>query len=764
MNQKTNTLLIALVVLILTIISPGLRAAHIIGGEVYYKCMGFGNGGLDTLSRTYRIFIKLYRDCRPQQNAAGFDLPLGFTIYRHESNGSYTNVLGQNREYSIPVNNFIGPTEIAPPEYPCLILPPDICVEEGSYFYDVTLPIINQEYVIVWQRCCRNNTISNIFSPGGTGATFTISIHPESQRSCNSSPRFKNFPPTVVCVNNPLKFDHSAIDDEGDLLVYSFCETLAGGGQGGGGGGGNCNATSPSPDCAPPFRLVQFRAPTYTYIFPMGGNPPVSINSLTGIISGEPNTLGQFVVTVCVSEYRNGVLLSTLRRDFQFNVASCQGTVVAQLANGVNLRKKYNSILLCNDTKLQMNNTSYQPQYIQDILWEYENGGLLETSKSWAPLIQFKEGGMHKGRFILNPGTNCSDTMNFDVNVIPPIISDFSVQFDSCKVGPVQFKDLSISQYSSIKNWDWNFGDGFRGFAKDMEIRYVHPDQYTIYLEITDEFGCKARTQKGIIWKPAPEVIIFEPSIREGCVPLTVGFKNISFPTDSSYRFNWAFSNGVQKQGTQFQLKFDSVGVYDLTLEVVSPVGCKNSASFKDVVSVYPPPNAVGQIDRTRVNIDSAWIFLQDLSQNTKGRDWIIDQDEFFFDKDLSYQFEDTGWHQVKLIATDRFLCTDTLEFRVYVFRDFSLYMPNAFSPNGDGINEEFKPVGQFLNLLNYQLKIRDRWGGVIFETDKVDQGWNGRFGNNGENLPPGVYFYELTFSAINQKETRERKMFNLIR
>jgi hypothetical protein len=136
----------------------------------------------------------------------------------------------------------------------------------------------------------------------------------------------------VVCVNNPLKFDHSAYDKEGDLLVYSFCDPLSGGGRGG--GGGNCNSVTPTPDCPPPFTPVAFRAPQYTYLFPMGGNPPVTINSLTGQISGEPNTIGQFVVSVCVSEYRNGVLLSTLRRDFQFNVASCQGTVVARLNNG----------------------------------------------------------------------------------------------------------------------------------------------------------------------------------------------------------------------------------------------------------------------------------------------------------------------------------------------------------------------------------------------------------------------------------------------
>lgn len=739
-----------------------VRAAHIIGGELYYRCLGYGNNGLDTSSRTYRIYIKLYRDCRPQQNAAGFDAPLGFTIYRKEANGSYSNVRPNNQEFTIP-RLTEGPFKIAPPEYPCLILPPDICVESGTYEYDVTLPIISREYVIVWQRCCRNNTISNIQNPGGTGATFTIEIHPEAQKTCNNSPRFLNFPPTVVCVNNPLKFDHQAVDDEGDLLVYSFCEPLAGGGQGGG-GGNPCNSVIPTPDCPPPFPLVQFRAPQYTYLFPMGGNPPVSINSLTGQITGEPNTLGQFVVSVCVSEYRNGILLSTLRRDFQFNVASCQGTVVGKLNNGVELRPNFQSILLCNSNELQMVNGSYQQQYISDVLWEYENGGTIDTFRGWAPKITFREGGIHKGRFILNPGTNCSDTVNFEVNVIPEIKTDFSINFDSCKAGPVSFTDLSRSDYSKITAWDWNFGDGFRGFSPAMNIQYVYPDRYTVYLEVTDEFGCKNKTQKGIIWKPAPEVVIFEPSVKEGCVPLKVAFKNISFPTDSSYQFNWSFSNGVKRSGTNFIETFDSVGSYDLKLEVISPIGCRNEGEFKNIVTVSPPPAASGRVDRTMVEIDSALIYLEDLSLNTTGRTWIINGREFFFDQNLNYSFSDTGWQTIKLIAADRFLCTDTLDFRVFVYRDFTLFMPNAFTPNGDGVNEVFGPVGKMNDLETYKLKIFDRWGGIIFESDRPDHGWNGKVQNEGEDLPPGVYTYDLEFKAANRETVRERKLLTLIR
>ncbi|NOT36360.1 MAG: T9SS type B sorting domain-containing protein [Saprospiraceae bacterium] len=748
-----------------TVISlQNLTAAHIIGGEMFYECLGFSslpNGQTDSTTRKYLITIKLYRDCRPQQQAAGFDMPLGFTIYRRSANNVYRNVRTGNREFS--ATDFEGPNLIDSPVYPCLELPPDICVESGTYTFEVDLPIINEEYVIIWQRCCRNNTITNILNPGGTGATFTISIHPESQRTCNSSPKFVNFPPTVVCVNNPLNFDHSAVDKEGDLLVYSFCEPFGGGGQGGG-GGNNCTAVTPSPDCPPPYPKVNFRAPQYSYLFPMGGNPPVSINSLTGLITGEPNAQGQYVVSVCCSEYRNGILLSTLRRDFQFNVASCVGTVVAKLNNGKEVSKQNYEILLCGEDTLQMNNGSYQQRFINSVLWEYDNGGTTESSTLWNPFIKFKEGGIHNGRFILNPGTNCSDTVNFRINIISDLKADFSFSYDSCKFGPVNFKDLSKSTYSNIVNWSWDFGDGFKGFDPNYELQYFHPDNYGVTLDIIDDLGCKKSVVKNLSWFPAPNVIVFRPSVTEGCVPLTVSFKNISFPTDDKYKFNWTFSDGLSVTGINVSRRFDSIGLYGLKLKVTSPVGCVNEGSFDNVISVLSPPTAKWSVDPLIVNLNNPYVQGYDSTEKTIGRDWIIDNKDYYFDKEINYAFKDTGYHTIRMIVNDKYLCTDTLETQIYAFRDFTLYMPNAFTPNGDGNNEVFGPVGFFQDVETYSLKIFDRWGSLIFESDRPEIAWNGKSQNSDKTLPPGTYVYNLKYKQSRKELIEEKKLFTLIR
>lgn len=731
-------------------------STHIIGGEMYYECLGYGNNGLDTTKRRYLITIKLYRDCGSQSQ---FDQVLGFTIYR-QSGSKYINTKagnGNNSEYRITWDNVVH--NIDPPEYPCLDLPPNICGEAAIYEYTVELPIINENYLIVWQRCCRNGTITNIQNPLDDGATFSIEIHPESQRSCNSSPRFNSFPPTVLCVNAPFKFDHSAIDKEGDYLIYEFCEPLKGGGRGNGG----CNSPTPTPDCPPPFTPVDYKFP-YSALFPLGGNPPVTINSLDGIITGTPDVVGQFVVSVCVYEYRNGVLLSVLKRDFQFNVAHCDGVIEAKLLGANQLTPDRFEITLCGSKDYQVLNASIDQRYINEILWTYENGGAIDTFIGWAPLIKFKEGGLHSGKFIINPYTNCGDTGYFKINVIPDLTSQFTAVYDSCKAGPVKLLDQSTSTYSNIQSWNWSAGDGITAFKQNPEIQYLKPGTYPVLLTIKDNFGCVSQNFKEIKWYPSPDVIVFRPNLNEGCVPLEVEFKNVSFPTDNSYKFLWRFSDGAVDSGYSVKHEFKTKGIYDLKLEVTSPLGCYNEGAFKNVIYVYDPPAAQWAVDTTVVNIKDPVVHVKDQSVGTIGRTWIIDGQHYFFDPSLQIVLTDTGYHHIRMIATDRFLCTDTLDTDVFVYRDFTLFMPKAFTPNGDDKNDEFGPIGQIHSLENYELNVYDRWGGKVFTSDDPKQTWNGKFDNTGSDLPAGVYVYDLSYKVIRKEAIHERKMLSLIK
>jgi hypothetical protein len=178
-------------------------------------------------------------------------------------------------------------------------------------------------------------------------------------------PTFNSFPPIVICAGQPLEYDHSATDPEGDLLLYKFCSPLD--------GGGNlldnanyetCAGAAPNPACPPPYDDVFFNAPAFTPLAPMAGNPVISIDPLTGIITGTPELIGQYVVGVCVEEYRDGQLISTVFRDFQFNVASCDPLVVADIEEDEIISDQEFLINSCGETAINFVNQSFQQQYI----------------------------------------------------------------------------------------------------------------------------------------------------------------------------------------------------------------------------------------------------------------------------------------------------------------------------------------------------------------------------------------------------------------
>ncbi|MBK7939664.1 MAG: hypothetical protein IPJ82_22405 [Lewinellaceae bacterium] len=382
-------------------------AAHIVGGGITYECLGnVANGKL------YRFTMKIYRDCA--SGGAPFDNPANIAIYT----GSYQfNSLYD--DFTV-IPDAINPIGINEPD--CIDNLPSLCLEEGIYTWDRVLPEINESYFIVYQRCCRTAAITNIQSPGDVGATYYAEITPAAQQLCNSSPVFSNFPPIVICNNYPLEVDFSATDADGDLLVYSFCAPFAGGGPilnspdlfG-------CFGAMPSPPCAPPFDEVPFITPLYNAAQPMAGNPVIGIDLQTGVISGTPQMVGQYVVGVCVEEYRNGQLLSVTRRDFQFNVTPCQPQVTALVDYDELTGPQQYVIKKCGTTTVTIDNQSFPQVNIENFNWIFDlnNGITLLNSSNFDLTVNFPGYGTYNGFLVLNQGLDCGDTASIQVQLFP---------------------------------------------------------------------------------------------------------------------------------------------------------------------------------------------------------------------------------------------------------------------------------------------------------------------------------------------------------
>lgn len=759
-----------LIILCLFFFSNPLFSKHIIGGDLTYECLGNGD---------YIFELHIYRDC--SSDGAAYDTPAFISLF--ECNPSRDcNFLNQLDATRLDIAPEVI-RDVDPPEIPCLIVPPNICVEEAIYRFKLSdyglslAPRPTNSYFISYQRCCRNNTINNIVNPKDAGATYTIEITPEAQASCNSSPFFNKFPPTVICNNEPLVFDHSASDPDGDSLVYSFCSPLLGGGKFGTqenpGDDAACTGIRPNPSCPPPYDFVNFSVPTYTAGNPMGGEPRVKIDSKTGIITGKPNVKGQFVVGVCVEEFRDGISIGKLQRDFQFNVADCEPTVVAQIQNdtaitefgpgGAIVAKTY-LVSSCGNNTIEFINESFQERFVDAVRWEFDIEGQTVVRTDWDATITFPELGQFQGFLYLNPGTQCADTANIFVDIFPEIDADFGLTYDTCIIGPVLFTDSSTTNAERIVSWDWDFGDGSTSNQKNPRHTYDVAGTLPVTLTVTDDNNCQGTKELPVGYYPAPQFLVLSPNTFDGCTPADIFFGNLPAPINDEYDIVWDFGDEMTSGEVGPTHTYEEPGLYTVSVDVTSPFGCNISRTFPDYIRIRQSPEADFSVEPKEVSILNPTASFTDNSTNASSWFYNFNNQGRSLQPNPTFTFRDTGRQAIQLIVTHLTGCTDTTVQFIDVFPEVRWFMPNAFTPNDDGTNDIFMGKGNLVGAQNYNFSIWNRWGERVFETNNHDIGWNGRKDNVGELAPNDVYLYLVTYTGPRGKDFRLEGFATVVR
>jgi gliding motility-associated-like protein len=446
--MKNRLLLLTILIFFIPFVSS---ATHIVGGSLTYEQLS---------GSTYRITLKLYRDCKP--GSAAFPGTVGIEITKNDGTAFMT--------VSIP---FPGANSV-PPNIDTCAVNPGICLEEAVYTKIVTgLPPSPGGYHMHYQYCCRNSTLLNIFDPVNAGETWYAHIPDNGVVITNSSPKWVGPPPVFVCQGNNMSIDHSATDPDGDSLVYSLYTPYDG-------------DTGPGPD-DPTYPGSVFTVPTVTWVSTYGANNPLNAsvpNSLTispsGILNGVPPILGQFVAGVKCEEWRDGVKIGEILRDFQFNVVNCPPVAVASfMSSGA-----------CNGLVITFTNTTTPSA--DNYFWDFGDGTTTsDTSSAVSPSYTYPALGVYTALMIINYGTPCADTTAQTVN-LSFVDAEFGDDAPKCKSSPVNFYDSTIvDPGSTITSWDWDFGDGFTSTSQNPSHLYNGGGTFNVQLIVTTAAGCK---------------------------------------------------------------------------------------------------------------------------------------------------------------------------------------------------------------------------------------------------------------------------------
>lgn len=250
---------------------------------------------------------------------------------------------------------------------------------------------------------------------------------------------------------------------------------------------------------------------------------------------------------------------------------------------------------------------------------------------------------------------------------------------------------------------------------------------------------------------PVPEFIDLLP--RTGCELKYVEFQNT---TDSALYVQWILGGEYEGNGFGFNVDELEEGSYDLYVRVEDFHGCVGENTWENYVIVNPSPVADFIMDPNPTTIFKPTVHFTNHSYNGNilNYTWDFAGLDSSFLNSPTYEFpQDTGTYPVTLTAETDSGCIASVTKLLYIGPEYNFYIPNSFTPNEDALNDEYKPYGIGLDVKDYSFKIYDRWGQLVFETHRVDEGWDGSILNSNGDSNLGVYVWVIELRDLTDTE-----------
>jgi gliding motility-associated-like protein len=234
------------------------------------------------------------------------------------------------------------------------------------------------------------------------------------------------------------------------------------------------------------------------------------------------------------------------------------------------------------------------------------------------------------------------------------------------------------------------------------------------------------------------------------CAGLELHFDNLSSGSAAHYDYKWDFGDGNVSSLFKPSHHFNIPGLHTVRLEARSKAGCGDTMSKAAYINVNHRPFAKFYTDPGAGNYEHPELKLVNLSTDAVTYAWDFGDQQSSSDHSPDHIYKDTGSYRIILIAATAAGCYDTAEAKFRIHEIYRFYIPSAFSPDGDQVNESFEYRGR--GILQVRTFIYNRWGEQVYFTDKLGEFWDGTV--NGKAISPdGVYYYRIEVKDFQKRQ-----------
>ncbi|MCB0735196.1 MAG: PKD domain-containing protein, partial [Bacteroidetes bacterium] len=363
---------------------------------------------------------------------------------------------------------------------------------------------------------------------------------------------------------------------------------------------------------------------------------------------------------------------------------------------------------------------------------------------------------------IVTSDQGCKDTITQTVTVAEKPVAGFTLTIgENCLNGNrLQVASTSTVGTGTISQFSWDYGDGTSTLGSNpVDKSYTAAGIYAIRLIVVTDGGCKDTVTQNTIIHPSPMANF---DTVGGCVNEEFTFANTSTIIGGGLaNFLWTFGDGKTSVDQSPLHVYAASGTYEVSLKVTTDQGCTDSILKKSGALILANPGADFSYERVSSSGTISEVQFTDLSSDAITWLWNLGPAGNSTQQNPMGTYLDSGTFGVTLWVENADGCSDSVTKSILIFPSSNFMVPNGFTPNGDGINEEFKPVGLGY-MKEYRLTIYNRWGMMVFTTKNPQDAWDGKF--NGEYVLPGLYLVTMEYLDLEGNRGRYDQMINVMR